>query len=118
MSAPKQSRRKVAKKLEPIDWHEFANDAVLNGNMSTLYHRPVSEDPTAYASAEALVEIEKRTGRPVPSAVDVESAWESRPTVGTEPTVGTRPAVDHEVEEHPLVKDIPTVGAGPTVGIK
>ena len=33
MSTPKQSRRKIgAKKLEPIDWHEFANDAVLNGN--------------------------------------------------------------------------------------
>ena len=64
MSASKQNRRKsTANKLEAIDWHEFANDAVLNGNMSTLYQRPASEDPTAYASTEALVEIDKRANR-------------------------------------------------------
>lgn len=41
MDKAKPSRRKTAaKKLEPIDWHEFANDAVLQGNMSTLYRRP------------------------------------------------------------------------------
>jgi hypothetical protein len=61
MNPPKPNRRKSgANKLEPIDWHEFANDAVLNGNMSTLFHRPPTEDPSAYASPEALVEIEKR----------------------------------------------------------
>ena len=61
MNPPKPNRRKPgANKLEPIDWHEFANDAVLNGNMSTLFHRPPTEDPSAYASPEALVEIEKR----------------------------------------------------------
>ena len=61
MNPKKQSRRKTsANKLEPIDWHEFANDAVLNGNMSTLYRRPPTEDPSAYASPEAMVEIEKR----------------------------------------------------------
>ena len=62
MNPPKPNRRKPgANKLEPIDWHEYANDAVLNGNMSTLFHRPPTEDPSAYASPEALVEIEKRT---------------------------------------------------------
>ncbi|MCU1339647.1 MAG: hypothetical protein JWO19_5228, partial [Bryobacterales bacterium] len=66
MKPPKQSRRKPsASKLEPIDWREFANDAVLNGNMSTLYRRPPTEDPSAYASAEAMIEIEKRVIRPV-----------------------------------------------------
>ena len=60
MNPKKQSRRKnTASKLEPIDWREFANDAVLNGNMSTLYRRPPSEDPSAYASSEAMIEIEK-----------------------------------------------------------
>ena len=64
MSAPKKQspRKSAAKKLEPIDWHEFANDAVLNGNMSTLYHRPPTEDSTAYASPDALREIKKRVG--------------------------------------------------------
>lgn len=61
MRTLKQSRRKSgANKLEPIDWHEFANDAVLNGNMSTLYRRPPTEDSTGYASPEALAEIDKR----------------------------------------------------------
>jgi hypothetical protein len=65
MNPPKPNRRKPgANKLEPIDWHEFANDAVLNGNMSTLFHRPPTEDPSAYASPEALLEIEKRAARP------------------------------------------------------
>src|ERR1039458_4932732 len=93
MSTPKQRRRNIsANGLEPIDWHEFANDAVLNGNMSTLYNRPPTEDSTAYASPEALVEIEKRVGRPVESVV-----------------VGFDPAV-------PSVVEVPTVGGGPTVG--
>src|SRR2546430_2431327 len=96
MSTPKQSRRKGGvNKLEPIDWHEFANDAVLNGNMSTLYHRPATEDPTMYASPEALREIEKRVGRPAEKAVVVDvgpvAADESTiPTVGAAPTVGRR----------------------------
>ena len=60
MNPKKQSRRKPhANKLEPIDWREFANDAVLNGNMSTLYRRPPNEDPSAYASPEAMLEIGK-----------------------------------------------------------
>ena len=61
----KPNRRKPAsQKLAPIDWHEYANDAVLNGNMSTLFHRPATEDPSAYASPEALLEIEKRAPKP------------------------------------------------------
>src|ERR1017187_7918788 len=94
MSTPKQRRRNIsANRLEPIDWHEFANDAVLNGNMSTLYNRPPTEDSTAYASPEALVEIEKRVGRPVEGAV----------------VVGFDAAGSHVI-------DIPTVGGVPTVG--
>src|SRR4051794_13930384 len=94
MSAPKQSRRKTnANKLEPIDWHEFANDAVLNGNMSTLYNRPAHEDPTTYASPEALLEIRKRTGLPNQSAVPLldtlGASSQSGPTVGPAPTVGS-----------------------------
>src|SRR5260370_24189854 len=90
MNEAKQSRRKTAtKKPEPIDWHEFANDAVLNGNMSTLYRRPPTEDPTAYASAEALVEIEKRVVRPPQTAASAPAV----PTVGAEPTVGMPPTV-------------------------
>lgn len=81
--APKQSRRKSGK-LAPIDWHEYANDAVLNGNMSTLFHRPPNEDPTAYASPEALVEIEKRTRLPVEAP---------KPTAGGKPTVVVLPTV-------------------------
>src|SRR5260370_35203766 len=99
MNEAKQSRRKTAtKKPEPIDWREFANDAVLNGNMSTLYRRPPSEDPTAYASAEAMVEIEKRAG-----AIQVVA-----PTVGPEPTVALQPTDDPP----PILPD-PTAGAGP-----
>lgn len=114
MKQPKQSQRKAApNKLEPIDWREFANDAVLNGNMSTLFQRPPSEDPSAYASEEALVEIGKRNSR-VPSVM---------PTVGIEATVGTHEAVGanplprenvglSEVPEF----DEPTVGIVATVG--
>jgi hypothetical protein len=120
MNAPKQSRHKsTAKKLEPIDWHEFANDAVLHGNMSTLYHRPPSEDPTAYASQEALVEIEKRAGRPPASAVVVD--LERSDTKGTEPTVGTVPPVGttregpvSSVATEPTVGSTPGVPGGPT----
>ncbi len=109
MSEAKQSRRKTAtKKLEPIDWHEFANDAVLNGNMSTLYRRPPSEDPTAYASAEALVEIGKRVG----------SIQVAAPTVGTEPTVGPEPTAGRlPILVVPTVGSAPTVGAGPAAQI-
>jgi hypothetical protein len=58
--------------------------------MSTLYNRPPTEDSTAYASPEALVEIEKRVGRPVEGAVVVgfDVAVPSVPTVGGGPTVG------------------------------
>src|SRR5262245_43351861 len=87
MNTPKPGRRKAAtKKLEPIDWHEFANDAGLHGNMSTLYRRPAAEDPTAYASPEALVEISKRRP-PAPLA---------EPTVGPEPTDGMAPTAGLE----------------------
>src|SRR5512140_967202 len=113
MNPPKPNRRKPgANKLEPIDWHEYANDAVLNGNMSTLFQRPASEDPSAYASPEALVEIEKRqaaansrpsaglTGDtacptdPTPTAV-------GEPAEGAGPTVGTEPAAVPEAGSHP-----------------
>jgi hypothetical protein len=120
MSTRKQSRRKGGpNKLEPIDWHEFANDAVLNGNMSTLYRRPDTEDPTAYASAEALVEIEKRSNRSSQGAIPVDSDAPITPTAGTtpavstEPTAGTTPTVGTE----PTVGTMPAVGAEPTVGI-
>jgi hypothetical protein len=120
MNPKKQSRRKgVANKLEPIDWREFANDAVLNGNMSTLYRRPPAEDASAYASPEAMIEIEKRVkdtgpvearrgpGEPyVPTAGSTPISHVSIP-VGTEPTEGMVPTVSPE----------PTVGlmpAGPT----
>jgi hypothetical protein len=83
MKAPKPSRRKSGK-LAPIDWHEYANDAVLNGNMSTLFHRPANEDPSAYASPEALVEIEKR------AKLTPEGA---KPPAGAKPTVVSLPTV-------------------------
>jgi hypothetical protein len=147
MNPPKRNRRKVgARKLEPIDWHEFANDAVLNGNMSTLYHRPPTEDPRSYASAEALLEIEKRVPRPVQSGIviDVEpgsTGTLSIPTVGTEPTVGAnnrglevpgdvnaidvavgiRPTVGTEPRASSALEDVgvaPTVGSRPTVGFE
>jgi hypothetical protein len=107
MNPPKPNRRN---KLEPIDWHEYANDAVLNGNMSTLFHRPPTEDPSAYASPEALVEIEKRTTRvvhalapwPVPTpTVDVEPVEGTLPAEGASPTVGTEPAAVPEPGSHP-----------------
>src|ERR1035438_5901524 len=130
MSTPKQRRRNIsANRLEPIDWHEFANDAVLNGNMSTLYNRPPTEDSTAYASPEALVEIEKRVGRPVEGAVVVGfdaavSHVVNIPTVGGVPTVGTE-TICGGTEQESLAPslsivpaDIPTVCAIPTVGLK
>src|ERR1017187_545922 len=130
MSTPKQRRRNIsANRLEPIDWHEFANDAVLNGNMSTLYNRPPTEDSTAYASPEALVEIEKRVGRPVEGAVVVGfdaavSHVVNIPTVGGVPTVGTE-TICGGTEQESLAPslaivpaDIPTVGEVPTVGIR
>jgi hypothetical protein len=93
----KPNRRKPgANKLEPIDWHEYANDAVLNGNMSTLFHRPPTEDPSAYASPEALLEIEKRAVRVDPGKrVNAPVAPPStggvlQETVAVEPTVGTK----------------------------
>src|SRR4051794_11651706 len=123
MNGTKQRRRKTgAQKLEPIDWHEFANDAVLNGNMSTLYHRPATEDPSAYASPEALVEIEKRVGRPAQAAVVIDVELPA-PTVGPKPTVGTEAlsieqtsTVVHQEPIRPTVGHIPTVRLLPTVG--
>src|ERR1041384_5715726 len=110
MTTAKQSRRKPSvRKLEPIDWHEFANDAVLNGNMSTLFQRPAAEDPSAYASPEALVEIEKRGVRPGGAGSVIEfgtPAPSDRPTVGQEPTVCPEPTVGAEA----------TVGTEHTVG--
>lgn len=143
MNVAKQSRRKSssAKKLEPIDWHEFANDAVLHGNMSTLFHRPANEDPSAYASPEALIEIERRTGRPAQNAVVIDfdtvgpGKRSIKPTVGTRPTVGILPTVEApdligptvglEPEppvaapvSAPTVGPLPTVGTEPTVGLE
>ena len=104
MNPPKPNRRKPgANRLDPIDWHEFANDAVLNGNMSTLFHRPPTEDPSAYASAEALLEIEKRT-RGMHAAAPTVAV---EPTGGSQPAVGSQPAPD---EKRPPVP--PTVGIG------
>src|SRR5664279_780926 len=106
MSTLKQSRRKSGpEKLEPIDWHEYANDAVLNGNMSTLYHRPPSEDPTAYASPEALLEIEKRASRP-----------EARPTVGSGNAGGITDARDDGGVSSDLDFRGPAVGSVPAMG--
>ena len=113
MNPPKPNRRKMgAKKLEPIDWREFANDAVLNGNMSTLYQRPASEDPSAYASTEALVEIDKRANRAGQggNVLDFAARGIDRPTVGPVPTVGG----EHQGSE----LTGPTVGQVPTVGLK
>jgi hypothetical protein len=104
MTDKKPNRRKATQKLEPIDWREFANDAVLKGNMSTLYRRPADEDPTAYASPEALLEIEKRTGRALPE--------ESTPTVGAPPTV----SAEASVGAPPTEGTVPTAGIIPTVG--
>ena len=114
MDKPKPNRRKsTAKKIEPIDWHEFANDAVLQGNMSTLYRRPANEDPSAYASPEALAEISKRLD-PVslPQAV--------LPTVGSTPTVGRVPSgfVDPPEEAIEIaISTQPTVGSMPPVPV-
>lgn len=108
MNPPKPNRRS-ANKLEPIDWHEYANDAVLNGNMSTLFQRPATEDPSAYASPEALVEIEKRATRvgyalacpPTPTA-GVEPAEGTSPTVGAEPAAIRVPAAEKSKKVKPI----------------
>jgi hypothetical protein len=92
MNPPKPNRRS-ANKLEPIDWHEYANDAVLNGNMSTLFQRPATEDPSAYASPEALVEIEKR-------ATSVAAACPA-PTVGQALSPANRTCT-HRLDQGPL----------------
>ncbi len=118
MNPKKQSPRKTkANKLEPIDWREFANDAVLNGNMSTLYRRPPSEDPSAYASPEAMLEIEKRVSRPAPDSEPteaIEPANRQIPTVGVEPTV----ALKFQDRTVLAVGLVPAVGATPTAGVK
>ena len=107
MNPKKPSRRKTnASKLEPIDWREFANDAVLNGNMSTLYRRPPSEDASAYASPEAMIEIEKRVTRSVPDPGVVPGDSEV-PTVGPHLTVSSPPAE----------ASAPSEGASPPVGL-
>ena len=107
MNPKKPSRRKTnASKLEPIDWREFANDAVLNGNMSTLYRRPPSEDASAYASPEAMIEIEKRVTRSVPDPGVVQGDSEA-PTVGPDLTVSSPPAE----------ASAPSEGASPPVGL-
>ncbi len=124
MSDAKPNRRKsAARKLEPIDWHEFANDAVLNGNMSTLFHRPPTEDPTTYASSEALLEIEKRSTKPTVGPESPEDL--SEPTVGpigSEPTVGLTPSVElATITPQPLPAPVslpPTVETSPILGPK
>jgi hypothetical protein len=108
MKTANPNRRKSANKLEPIDWREYANDAVLKGNMSTLFQRPAAEDASAYASDEAMVEIGKRTraaGPPVGG----------KPAVGVAPTVGTQPPGGTGVA--PAVS-LPTGSNGPTVVIE
>ena len=120
MNPPKQNRRKPgANRLDPIDWHEFANDAVLNGNMSTLFHRPPTEDPSAYASPEALVDIEKRTTRPVgrPPLDLAPGGAAPRPTGGAVRTAVLPPSVAAEPagDAVPTEGTSPTVGAGPTI---
>jgi hypothetical protein len=135
MKTPKPSRRKTsASKLEPIDWREFASDAVLNGNMSTLYRRPPTEDPSAYASPEAMVEIEKRVVRPaveaqptnhqIPTVRSIPTAdtdltgdlKEAPTTLGSIPTVGTEAAAETAGPTTPTVAPAPTVAPLPTVG--
>ena len=111
MKKANPSRRKTPGKLEPIDWREFANDAVLNGNMSTLFQRPASEDPTAYASAEALLEIGKRSrSQPPPPVLDPTEG--AVPTGGAEPAVSVMPVVGRDETE--CTK--PTAGFGHTEG--
>lgn len=114
----KPGSRKSKQKLEPIDWRELASDAVLNGNMSTLYHRPQAEDASAYASEEALDEIQRRTGRSFPAPEPAESMAPSegpRPTGGPNEPVGvmqhvtTNPPVPPE-SPVPSVRSIPSVG--------
>lgn len=126
MNPPKQNRRKPgANRLDPIDWHEFANDAVLNGNMSTLFHRPPTEDPSAYASPEALVEIEKRTraglaGPPIasPTRPQPESPAdrEASPTQGAAPSRDAVPPVDGVAVDVSPIASTPTAGVEPTAG--
>jgi hypothetical protein len=131
MNPPKPNRRKPgANKLEPIDWHEYANDAVLNGNMSTLFQRPPTEDPSAYASPEALVEIEKRATRvgqalspanccPTPTG-GLEPAEGASPTVGTKLTIAPEPGSglpdDKKRSSAERTCRVP-LDPGPTVGI-
>ncbi len=132
MSDAKPNRRKsAARKLEPIDWHEFANDAVLNGNMSTLFHRPPTEDPTTYASSEALLEIEKRSSRPTaglePSVESFEATDLTATIVSSQPTMGPTPAVNPPpitrqpisapVSLPPAVDTPPVLGPRPTVDL-
>jgi hypothetical protein len=122
MNPPKPNRRKTgAHKLEPIDWHEYANDAVLNGNMSTLFQRPPTEDPSAYASPEALVEIEKRTARVVHAVeptLGAEPAGSSPPAAGIIPTVGTIPtAIPPAANEPPFIPAVPPETYRPPVGM-
>jgi hypothetical protein len=117
---PKPNRRKSGShRLDPIDWHEFANDAVLNGNMSTLFHRPPTEDPSAYASPEALLEIEKRTRRQANADADprgadtrvcsVETHLDAFAPACENPTAGVEPTESHQ----PTVGPLPTVGPVP-----
>jgi len=113
MNPKKPSRRKAnASKLEPIDWREFANDAVLNGNMSTLYRRPPSEDASAYASPEAMIEIEKRVIRSVPDS-DFVLGDSEVPTGGADQTVSSPPPE----ASLPSEGSDPPVGLAPAVGL-
>jgi hypothetical protein len=110
MNPPKPNRRS-ANKLEPIDWHEYANDAVLNGNMSTLFQRPPTEDPSTYASPEALVEIEKRAkvGQALsPANLNSTPTASVEPAEGTSPTVGTKLTVVPEPGSGPAISHVLT----------
>lgn len=114
----KPGSRKSKQKLEPIDWRELASDAVLNGNMSTLYHRPQAEDASAYASEEALDEIQRRTGRSFPAPEPAESSEPSEspvPAVGIETPVGTGQHMKSSLPA-PSASIVPSLGYIPSVG--
>ena len=80
--------------------------------MSTLYRRPPTEDPSAYASAEALIEIEKRVVHSSQGSVASPGRDAADdpviPTVVLQHTVGPEP---------PGGTLIPTAGLIPTVNI-
>jgi hypothetical protein len=89
--------------------------------MSTLYQRPPSEDPTAYASAEAMVEIQKRVGRggqiPGSPAPIEPSEGGIEPTVGPDPRdSAVQPDIEPTAGHNRPSEMTPTEGIVPPVG--